>query len=109
MLVKYYLSDNIKIPFENFTILSKQKKKKIHLKPPKRLGWLCVRLLNKRTNCNLDINFSFSSPKFNMPIQPKKYSTYLNLHILNLFFLLKSYQTSLRLSCSNKTSSALFK
>ena len=72
MLVKYYLSDNIKIPFENFTILSKQKKKKIHLKPPKRLGWLCVRLLNKRTNCNLDINFSFSSPKFDMPIQPKK-------------------------------------
>ena len=28
MLVKYYLSDNIKIPFENFTILSKKKKKK---------------------------------------------------------------------------------
>ena len=27
MLVKYYLSDNIKIPFENFTILSKKKKK----------------------------------------------------------------------------------
>ena len=48
MLVKYYLSDNIKIPFENFTILSKKTKKKIHLKPPKRLGWLCVRLLNKK-------------------------------------------------------------
>ena len=74
MLVKYYLNDNIKIPLENFTILSKKKKKKerIHLKPPKRLGWLCVRLLNKRTNCNLDINFSFSSTKFDMPIQPPK-------------------------------------
>ena len=28
MLVKYYVSDNIKIPLENFTILSKKKKKK---------------------------------------------------------------------------------
>ena len=27
MLVKYYLNDNIKIPLENFTILSKKKKK----------------------------------------------------------------------------------
>ena len=25
MLVKYYVSDNIKIPLENFTILSKKK------------------------------------------------------------------------------------